>query len=135
MTYYKSSDEFGEEIFLSNNRCYNCHHNFKNSPFFLPIDFSEISKRFKITGNFCSPNCVKSYSFINNTKNKHLVSLMYKKLYGYDYNIKTAPPIQILKEYGGNLSIEEYRKSFNTNINYINKKLDCKIIMNEIIIK
>ena len=68
MTYYKTSNDFGEEIYLSNTRCYNCHHNFKNSPYFLPIDYCEQTKRFKITGNFCSPNCIKRYALINNVK-------------------------------------------------------------------
>ena len=35
----------GNEIIISPYRCYHCHHNFKNKPFFLPIQYnSELTK-------------------------------------------------------------------------------------------
>ena len=137
MNFYKDSDNSGKEIYLSNFRCYNCHHQFKNKPFFLPIDYCPTTNRYKITGNFCSPNCVKSYAHndIIYSKKIHLVGEMYKKLFGYNYLIKFAPPIQILKDYGGSMTIEEYRESFNLDKKYCLKKINCKIITDEIMIK
>ena len=60
---------------------------------------------------------------------------MYRKLLGLDYNIKPAPPIQVLKEYGGSLSITEYRENFNNKIKYELSPICSKIIKEEIVIK
>ena len=135
MTHYKTNNDFGEQIYLSNIKCYNCHHNFKNEPYFLPISYCALTKRYKITGNFCSPNCVKRYAITYHNNIVYLISFMYKELFGYTYIIKTAPPFQVLKEYGGNLSIEEYRNSFNKNVNYSLKNINTKVICDEIITK
>ncbi len=135
MKYYEDEFDTGNEILISAQRCYNCHYTFKNKPFFLPIDYSSELQRFKVTGNFCSPNCVKSYAL--NSKlycNKiYLVSHMYRKLFGANYKIKLAPPIQCLKDYGGNMTINEYRASFENDVNYSLKNICSKIVMDEII--
>ena len=131
------SDQFsnGEEIKYSNFRCHHCHHKFNNQPFFLPYEFCSNTSRYKVCGNFCSPNCVKTYAInskIHCTK-VNLVGEMYRKLYGKTFCIKPAPPIQILKEYGGNLTISEYRENFNNKINYKLIPICSKIIYQEII--
>tara|TARA_E500000178_G_scaffold356448_1_gene434459 strand:+ start:7508 stop:8395 length:888 start_codon:yes stop_codon:yes gene_type:complete len=131
------SDEFsnGHEILMSPYRCYNCHHHFNNKPFFLPINYNDELKRFKVTGNFCSPNCVKSYALNNNFSGSklYLIGYMYRKLFGAKYIIKPAPPIQTLKEYGGFLTIEKYRENFDNNKIYNLKNICSKIITDEII--
>ena len=58
---------------------------------------------------------------------------MYRILYGANYTIKPAPPIQCLKEYGGKLTIQEYRASFDNDKHYILKNVCSKVCMNEII--
>ena len=41
----------------------------------------------------------------------HLLNNIYGKIYNYNKNIKPAPcPYYLLAKYGGNLSINEYRK-------------------------
>ena len=135
ITHYNSINDNGKQIYLSNIRCYNCHHTFKNEPYFLPTSYCDLTKRYKIMGNFCSPNCVKKYSNLYNNKNSYLVSHMYKQIFGYTYTIKAAPNIQLLKEYGGTLSIEEYRNTFNTNTNYSLKHINTKIIYDEMYVK
>lgn len=137
MKYFIDEFDCGNEILISPYRCYYCHHNFNNKPFFLPIDYDSQLKRFKVTGNFCSPNCVKSYAINSNIyKNRiYLIGLMYKKLFGLNYNIKPAPPIQTLKEYGGKLSIEEFRENFDNSKQYSVKNIFSKVITDEVIIK
>ena len=137
MKYFIDEFDSGNEILISPYRCYYCHHNFKNKPFFLPIDYDDNLKRFKVTGNFCSPNCVKTYAINSNIyQNRiYLIGLMYKKLFGKDYNIKPAPPIQTLKEYGGKLSIEEFRENFDNLKQYSVKNIFSKIITDEVIQK
>ena len=111
-------------------RCYNCHHSFPNNPFFLPIDYSQILDRYKLFGNFCSPNCVKSYCLDNkNFRNKsYLVGQFYRKLFGSNFRINPAPSIYNLKDYGGKLTIEEFRKSFYGNSRHIINNINTKIV-------
>ena len=135
MKYHQNEFDAGNEIIMSINRCYNCHHTFKNKPFFLPIDYSQELKRFKVTGNFCSPNCVKAYGInspIYSTK-VYLIGHMYRKLFGANYTIKPAPPIQCLKDYGGFMTINEYRASFDNDKVYSLKSICTKIMVDEII--
>ena len=135
MKYHKDQFDMGNEILVSKHRCYNCHHNFNNKPFFLPIDYNPELERFKVTGNFCSPNCVKSYALnskIHSTRS-YLIGHMYRKLFGATYQIKPAPPLHLLKEYGGTLTIDEFRSNFNNNIQYSLKDICSKIITDEII--
>jgi len=136
MKYFKDLDDEGKEILFSSFRCYNCHHTFPNKPFFLPIKYCQELNRYEVKGNFCSPNCVKSYAFnsIIYKKNIYLVAEMYRKLFGMDYKIKPAPPIECLKEYGGHLNINEYRKTFINHDNYSLKLINYKIILDEIIV-
>ena len=133
------SDEYskGTIILFSKLKCYNCHHNFTNQPYFLPYEFCNKTLRYKVCGNFCSPNCVKSYAlnsklYINKT---HLVGEMYRRLLGYSLTIKPAPPIQCLIDYGGNMTIEEYRESFNNKTNYDLIPVCSKISYEEINVK
>lgn len=136
MKFYTDQYSHGEEIIFSNIRCYNCHHKFNNQPFFIPTEYCSTTKKYKVTGNFCSPNCVKSYAL--NSKifsNKiYLIGEMYRKLIGYDYLIKPAPPIQVLKEYGGNLTISEYRQTFDNKLTYNLLPICSKIEYQEVII-
>lgn len=68
-------------------------------------------------GTFCSFPCV--LAFINRNKHdnlfrdsKALLYSMYYKLYGTELKIKPASDWQTLKNYGGALTIEEFRRSF-----------------------
>ena len=137
MKYFTNEFDSGNEILISPYRCYHCHHNFNNKPFFLPIDYNCELNRFKVTGNFCSPNCVKTYALNSKIyQNRiYLIGHMYRKLFGPNYTIKPAPPIQTLKEYGGKLSIEEFRANFDNSKQYSVKNIFCKVLMDEIIEK
>jgi len=137
MKYFTNEFDSGNEILISPYRCYHCHHNFNNKPFFLPVDFNCELNRFKVTGNFCSPNCVKTYALNSKIyQNRiYLIGHMYRKLFGPNYTIKPAPPIQTLKEYGGKLSIEEFRANFDNSKQYSVKNIFCKVLMDEVIEK
>lgn len=137
MKYFTNEFDSGNEILISPYRCYHCHHNFNNKPFFLPIDYNCQLNRFKVTGNFCSPNCVKTYALNSKIyQNRiYLIGHMYRKLFGPNYTIKPAPPIQTLKEYGGKLSIEEFRANFDNSKQYSVKNIFCKVLMDEVIEK
>lgn len=115
--------------------CWWCCHSFDTFPIPAPIKYSDKKEDFDVEGCFCSFNCISSYlSKKKGIKDTSLVKLLYNKLClpsnkeikkkklsvnGYlHYNnissIKKAPPKEILESFGGPISIEKYRESFNT---------------------
>ena len=73
---------------------------------------------YETDGIFCSFNCCLAY--INHNKRNYiykdslmLLSKMYYDLFNTKFNIIQAPSWRMLSEFGGNMSIEEFRKSFN----------------------
>lgn len=117
-----------------NKKCFHCHNFFENSPYYLPFDYCQELDRYKIYGNFCSPNCVKTYCLDNKhfqTK-LYLVGSFYRKLFGSNFRIKPAPSHLTLKEYGGHLTIEEFRESFYNNTRYTINTVNTKIIKDNI---
>ncbi len=98
----------------TNIHCYWCCHSFGNTPTCLPEYFKK--GKFYVSGCFCSFNCAASYNFSKNDEDiwerYSLLNLMYKKMYNQNFiRIPLAPPREVLKTFGGYLSIDEYRES------------------------
>ena len=110
-------------------RCYYCHHPFDNLPFYIPLKYCENLDRYKLFGNFCSPNCAKSYCLSNKLlENKvYLLCQFYKKLFGPSFKFPPAPSFLKLKEYGGTLTIEEFRNYRYVNDSYTLNNLVCEV--------
>lgn len=111
--------ELCEDVCENCELCWNCCHSFSNQATGIPLSY--VDGVFHIYGYFCSFNCGARYIFDNYTdKNKwNLYSLL--NLY---YNIsqdtrgKTVSPTPnklVLTKFGGNISIDDYRKK---NISY-----------------
>lgn len=128
--YINGLDATSNKLKPTDIKCFNCHHTFDNPPFFLPFDYLSSLDRYKLFGNFCSPNCVKSYALNNKTfENKiYLIGQYYRKLFGPNFRISPAPSILNLKEYGGKITIEEFRKSFYKNSRYTINNINTKVI-------
>ena len=95
--------------------CWWCCHQFDTFPVCAPFKYDIKSKVFKVKGCFCSFNCAKAYIDTDRMiRDKSLLNLL-KKILTEDisYNIKKALPREILKKFGGPMSIQEYRESFN----------------------
>jgi hypothetical protein len=134
LTKKKSINVYSRETSNQKKKCFNCHHFFENTIYYLPYNYCQELDRYKIYGNFCSPNCVKSYC-INSKEfqNKmYLVGQFYRTLFGSNFRIKPAPSILTLKDYGGTLTIEEFRESFYNNSRYTLNNINSKIIKHEI---
>jgi len=112
--------------------CWWCCHRFTTNPCPLPIKYDPYRKRFTFIGIFCSWNCVKAYNFDKNdcktSERSTLITLLVQQLYGIvkAIGIKTAPPRQTLKMFGGYKDIDEFRIGNDTcyhmnliNYNYI----------------
>lgn len=82
-------------------------------------DYTLIQNNYYETdGIFCSFNCCMSYinKNSNNTlysQSKHLLHQIFFTYFKKNMPIKPAPDWRLLKDYGGNLSIQEFRNTFN----------------------
>ena len=134
MRHYDNIYSEGKELERTNVYCFNCCHPFYNKPFTLPIDYHPILKRYKVFGNFCSPNCAKRYAMddkkLSNTVS--ILSQMCREMYSYSYTIKAAPSRFTLKCFGGKLSIEDYRNSFLDKRVFNLKPVNSKVVYLEI---
>lgn len=103
--------------------CWWCCNKFENTPVPIPVEFTK-KDIFKVYGNFCSFNCSKSFlqskeHLYSNKNDFSLLSFFCKKITGKRENIISAPSKLSLKMFGGNLTIEEFRKN-NIKISIIN---------------
>ena len=99
--------------FNKNTKCWWCKNYFDSPAVQLPEDY--YNDTFYCIGNFCSYNCPKSYNLdLNDSliwKRESLLNLLYYQTYSEYKNITCAPHWVTLEEYGGNLSIEEFRQN------------------------
>lgn len=119
--FFKILNQFDNWVEKTNIKCWWCCHNFDTVPLGMPVYYNHKIKKFSVRGIFCSFSCMLSYS--NNTTGivpkKYLINYLYKKLTGvFGINFKEAPSKYTLKEFGGLLSIEEFRKLSTENKSY-----------------
>jgi hypothetical protein len=106
----------------TNIHCWWCCSPFNNTPFALPVKKND--NHYSVIGCFCSPECCASWNFNDDNENKwerySLLNMVYSRIFdNIEISIKTAPPRESLKMFGGQLTIEEFRKnSCNYNKNY-----------------
>jgi hypothetical protein len=91
--------------------CFWCCHPFDNKPVILPI--RDQGEYIQVSGNYCSPECAMAHLFDMHQDSYarwEQLSLL-NRLYGQAVGgpIKPAPPKQILKLFGGPMTIEAYR--------------------------
>lgn len=93
--------------------CWWCTYNFDTYPVYMPLRYMEAKDYFKVKGIFCSFECCAAYGLKHekNMKSLSLVKFLYKRMTKSKgpSDIKPSPPKEILKKYGGPISIEEYR--------------------------
>lgn len=92
--------------------CWWCCHKFCTEPCFLPTSEDELKNRIIVIGNFCSWQCVKAFNSslkdFNTSNRSYILRKMLKNL-GETDKIETAPPRELLKMFGGPLTINEFR--------------------------
>jgi len=93
-------------------KCWWCCHSFTSIPLGMPVQYIHSVNKFSVRGIFCSFACMLAY--FNTTKDKitkkYLINFLYKKLTGiHKLEFKEAPPRYVLKEFGGYLTIEQFR--------------------------
>lgn len=106
--------------------CWHDCHPFKGRPFRLPWAYNSRNETYSVVGYFCSPACARAFNnswdmcVSGKTKRDNLVTDMAIRHYGYSFRSKSCPdqisvfPIApdrlLLKQFGGPLTIEEFRK-------------------------
>lgn len=110
-----SQDSFNRvKMMKTNIVCWWCCSSFDTFPICMPERYSGKDDIFKVSGCFCSFNCVLAFKMRRNDSNCHLVSFMQKRLTGNFKTITKAPPPYCLEMFGGPISIEKYRECFIT---------------------
>ena len=107
----KNNDiEIFKSSFSCDTKCWWCKNAFDAPAVGLPELYFE--NKFYCIGHFCSYNCALSYNIdINENvwKRTSLLNLLYYNTYDTNIAITAAPDWKQLKEYGGNLTIEDFR--------------------------
>jgi hypothetical protein len=110
--------------------CFWCTCEFDSPAIYIPKTLTK--DVYNVYGCFCSPECSAAFLMNENidTSTKferyHLLNLLYGKIYKYEKSIKVAPnPFYLLNKFYGNLTIQEYRKLFQSDqmIYVVNKPL------------
>jgi hypothetical protein len=98
--------------FNINTKCWWCKNCFSSPPVQLPEDY--YNETFFCIGHFCSFSCMKGYNLdINDSllwKRESLINLLYYMTYSENLEINHAPHWMTLEEFGGNLTIEQFRE-------------------------
>ena len=108
---FKDSSEVKQLPEHSDAACFWCCHSFTHRPVVLPI--RDTGEHILVTGNFCSPECAAAYLFDihqdSHTRWEQFALL--HRVYGdtCQGTIYPAPVRNLLKLFGGVLSIQEYR--------------------------
>ena len=96
--------------------CWWCCHDFDTTALSMPFKHDEKRNKFYTTGNFCSWSCMKSYAIEKYGISKGglicgNIVMMRKKMYNQIGHVKPAPNRFRLKEFGGDLDIEQFREN------------------------
>jgi hypothetical protein len=99
--------------------CLHCCEYFDTQPFPSVRRYDEVTNTYFVYGIFCSLNCVKAY-LIEHEPSLSTLRLLYfthmcRNVYKIHQSIRPAPPRIRLKRFGGDLTVEEFRKFFLTN--------------------
>lgn len=99
--------------------CWWCTYQFDCLPTYLPEKI--IDNKFNVRGCFCSFNCAGAYNLnLNDNKKWDRLSLLKQMYYAInkdkinqitDIEINVSGPKELLEKYGGNMTIEDYRKN------------------------
>lgn len=82
----------------------------------LPYNYDNKRRKFHTMGQFCSWECVKTYNLKSRVHKSGeicgFITLYRKHLYGKTTPLGCAPSRWCLKKFGGDMSEEEFKKSF-----------------------
>jgi hypothetical protein len=118
---------------MSKSDCFWCTHSYDNPTIYIPK--CKINDVYHVYGSFCCPECAAAYLFNERIDDStiferyHLLNYLYGSVYNYTKNfIPAPPPHYLLNNFGGTLTIQEYRSSLKSDkITMIVSKPICSI--------
>lgn len=105
----------------SDTSCFWCCHSFNWTQTVLPVSYDAYKNIYTCEGHFCSPECALAYMYKEHGTEsikwyRHsLLRHMYSSLY-VNKDLSPAPPRELLRMFGGPLSIDQYR-SYTMKVN------------------
>jgi hypothetical protein len=102
-------------------KCWWCCHNFNTVPIGVPIKYMKKQDIYQVRGVYCSIACMYSGSKQEDTckEKKSMVKAFYNRLTNGSIcdELISAPPREVLKDFGGDLTINQFRElSKNRNV-------------------
>jgi len=114
-------NEYYQNIFFNKNNscCFWCCHPIDNH-YGMPYNYDTINDTFYTIGSFCSLQCANAYNFSTNSGSDKVWEInswiqMIARRFGIINIIRPAPSKYLLKMFGGNLTIEEFRETHINN--------------------
>jgi len=110
-----------EDIIFKPMWCWWCCHSFEGTSLNMPYKYDDRRNKFYTAGNYCSWSCVKSHAIdkygctVGSRICGHVV-MMRKKMFNQIGPVKPAPNRFKLKEFGGDMTIEDFRKNQTRDI-------------------
>jgi hypothetical protein len=98
----------------NNSHCFWCCHSINSNVYGMPYNYDSINDNYFVFGSFCSLQCANAYNFsVHGSSDKvweinSWIQLLAKR-YGFTNIIRPAPSKYLLKMFGGNLTIDEFR--------------------------
>jgi hypothetical protein len=113
--YYHNNNIHNQNI-KNKSCCFWCCHSIDNYIYGMPYNYDTINDTFYILGSFCSLHCANAYNFSINSGSDKVWEVnswiqMLGRRYGFKNTIRPAPSRYLLEMFGGNLTIDEFRKT------------------------
>ena len=115
---YDTNTEYQTTYSNNNNssHCFWCCHNIDNIVYGMPYNYDIVNDSYFVFGSFCSLQCANAYNFSVHGSSDKVWEInswiqMLGKRYGFTNTIRPAPCKYLLKMFGGNLTIDEFREA------------------------
>ncbi len=110
-----------EIVFYNMSWCWWCCHSFEGEPLTMPCRYDDRRSKFYTAGNYCSWSCIKSHAIdkFGDVKGGIVcgnIIMMRRKMYNQIGSVKCAPNRFKLKEFGGDMTIEEFRENLTKDV-------------------
>ena len=99
----------------------------------IPVAYDSVKDTFEVYGHFCNIGCMRAYNHNEPMAKKHnqvtLISLYLHKSGRKEFP-NHAPPRQMLKVFGGTMTIDEFRKTTKENDTTYHLQFPCSVRVN-----
>jgi len=100
--------------------CWWCCHTYDSKVIKLPVSKTPDNKEYNCIGNFCSPSCVCAYIIDSGDRygDSWTQYELLHEMIQVNETIQPAPSRELLEEFGGDLTIEQFRNKTEFHLNY-----------------